>query len=89
MKYEHLLIDQDEHVAIVTLNRPERLNAINNILWDEIIEIGEHLRSDDSIRAVVFTGAGRGFCSGADVDPGPPHNGRNKGCRAGRFWFRR
>lgn len=81
MKYEHLLLEQDEHVAIVTLNRPERLNALNNILWNEVIEIGEHLRSDDSIRAVVFTGAGRGFCSGADVDPGPPRNPNEEGPR--------
>jgi len=78
MKYEHILLDRDEHVAIVTLNRPERLNALNSILWDEIIDIGEHLGTDDSVRAVVFTGAGRGFCSGADVDPGPPSNGNEE-----------
>ena len=66
MAYEHILLDQDEHVAIVTLNRPEKLNALNPILWEEIIEVGEQLRADDSVHAVVFTGAGRGFCSGAE-----------------------
>ena len=67
--YEHILLDQDEGVAIVTLNRPERLNALNATLWEEIIGLGEQLHADDSVRAVVFTGAGRGFCSGADVGP--------------------
>ena len=62
-------MDRDEHVAIVTLNRPERLNALNAVLWDEICEVAEELRADDDVRAVVFTGAGRGFCSGADITP--------------------
>ena len=66
MAYEHILLDRDEHVAIVTLNRPEKFNALNPVLWEEIIQIGEDLRADDSVRAVVFTGAGRGFCSGAE-----------------------
>ena len=69
--YEHILLEKDDHVAIVTLNRPERLNALNPTLWEEIIGIGEELHADDTVRAVVFTGAGRGFCSGADVGPAP------------------
>ena len=39
--YEHILLEKDDHVAIVTLNRPERLNALNPTLWEEIIGIGE------------------------------------------------
>lgn len=71
MAYEHILLDRDEHVAIVTLNRPEKFNALNPVLWEEIIQIGEDLRADDSVRAVVFTGAGRGFCSGAEQGRAP------------------
>lgn len=71
MPYQHLLVDRDEHVAIITLNRPERLNALNSVLWDEICEVAEEMRADDDVRAVVFTGAGRGFCSGADITPRP------------------
>ena len=44
MAYEHILLDRDEHVAIVTLNRPEKFNALNPVLWEEIIQIGEDLR---------------------------------------------
>lgn len=74
MPYQHILVDRDEHVAIVTLNRPERLNALNAVLWDEICEVAEEMREDDDVRAVVFTGAGRGFCSGADVTPRPENS---------------
>lgn len=71
MAYEHILLERDEHVAIVTLNRPEKFNALNPVLWEEVIQIGEDLRTDDSVRAVVFTGAGRGFCSGAEQGRAP------------------
>lgn len=71
MAYEHILLERDEHVAIVTLNRPEKFNALNPVLWEEVIQIGEDLRADDSVRAVVFTGAGRGFCSGAEQGRAP------------------
>jgi enoyl-CoA hydratase len=62
-------------VVVVTLNRPDRLNAINHTMVAELTETCAVLRADDEVRAVVLTGAGRGFCSGMDVrsfGPGVP-----------------
>ncbi len=70
MTYEHLLIEQRGHVTIVTLNRPEKLNALNQRLREEIVECFRALEADDHVRAVVVTGAGRGFCAGADLTAG-------------------
>jgi enoyl-CoA hydratase len=59
-------------VARLALNRPERLNAINEVMRDELAQTFSALAADTSIRAVVITGSGRGFCSGIDVrDFGP------------------
>ena len=61
-----------EGVAVVALNRPDRLNAVNEVMRDELLRVLATLASDRSVRAVVLTGAGRGFCSGIDVrDFGP------------------
>jgi 2-(1,2-epoxy-1,2-dihydrophenyl)acetyl-CoA isomerase len=54
-------------VALITLNRPERLNAINTVLREEIHAALDAARADDGVRALVVTGAGRGFCAGADL----------------------
>jgi enoyl-CoA hydratase/carnithine racemase len=56
-----------EGVAVVQLNRPERLNAINEVMRDELVGILAELGADASVHAVVVTGAGRGFCSGIDM----------------------
>ena len=67
MNYQQLMYEQDEHgVATVTLNRPERLNAIGTRLAFELIDVLERVEEDESAKVVVFTGAGRAFCSGAD-----------------------
>ena len=61
--------------AIVTLNRPEKLNALSGDLRGAMLETFASVQSDDAIRAMVITGAGRGFCSGADLTtpaPKPP-----------------
>ena len=55
-------------VATVVLNRPEKLNALTVEMRERLCEVFARLRWDDAVRAVVVTGAGRGFCSGADVD---------------------
>jgi 2-(1,2-epoxy-1,2-dihydrophenyl)acetyl-CoA isomerase len=65
--YEALIYEKQEHVAVITLNRPERLNALNPVLQREVLEACAVAREDDDVRAVIFTGAGRGFCSGADI----------------------
>jgi len=62
-----LLIEHQGQVAILTLNRPDKLNALNHELQEAIIQACQKLGDDDEVWAVVLTGAGRGFCSGADL----------------------
>jgi len=62
-----LLLERQERVAILTLNRPDRLNALNEELRDALPRVCAELRRDDRVWAVVLTGAGRGFCAGADL----------------------
>jgi 2-(1,2-epoxy-1,2-dihydrophenyl)acetyl-CoA isomerase len=62
-----LLVEHRERVAVLTMNRPDRLNALNHELREAITQTCQKLRDDDSVWAVVLTGAGRGFCSGADL----------------------
>lgn len=59
--------DRDGGIATVTLNRPDRLNAITPTMLDEMIAVLEHCAADPSVRIVVLTGAGRGFCAGGDL----------------------
>ncbi|MET0293682.1 MAG: enoyl-CoA hydratase-related protein [Phenylobacterium sp.] len=68
--YETLLYEKTGQVALVTLNRPERLNAMSAQLRDEMHRLIGQVREDDEVRVLVITGAGRGFCSGADVGGG-------------------
>jgi 2-(1,2-epoxy-1,2-dihydrophenyl)acetyl-CoA isomerase len=58
---------RDGAVATVTLNRPDKLNALTEEMYGRLIEVFAELARDDSVRAVILTGAGRGFCSGSDV----------------------
>ncbi|MGW1211043.1 enoyl-CoA hydratase/isomerase family protein [Streptomyces sp. NPDC002499] len=65
--------DKDTGVAVVTLDRPERLNAIDLTMRDELQQVWRELRFDDSVRAVVLTGSGeRAFCTGLDRDADVP-----------------
>jgi enoyl-CoA hydratase/carnithine racemase len=62
-------VDKDTGVAVVTLDRPARLNAIDLAMRDELVALWRELRFDDTVRAVVLTGAGeRAFCTGLDRD---------------------
>lgn len=65
-----LLVEIDGAVATVTLNRPERRNAINNDLREQLIQTVAELEGKDAVKAMVLTGAGSAFCSGADVREG-------------------
>ncbi len=67
MAYENLTLEIADEVATITLNRPEKLNALSRALQLEMLEACEQLKNDDGVRAIVWTGAGRGFCSGADL----------------------
>jgi 2-(1,2-epoxy-1,2-dihydrophenyl)acetyl-CoA isomerase len=64
---EVLLVEKDGRVAILTLNRPDTLNALNPALMRALLEAVTELADDDSVGCVVVTGAGRGFCSGGDM----------------------
>jgi 2-(1,2-epoxy-1,2-dihydrophenyl)acetyl-CoA isomerase len=65
--YEQLIVDLDGAVATVRMNNPGKLNALSRTLTGELLDALERLRDDASVRAVVLTGEGRGFCSGADL----------------------
>ncbi len=87
MSYEDLVYEKQDSVAVITLNRPEKLNALSRNLQQEMLAACAEAKNDDSVRAVIWTGAGRGFCSGADISgggrprdgqqpPPPPQNDR-------------
>jgi len=67
MNPPELLVDVADFVATVTLNRPERLNAITPTLSDALRHTMAELGRDDAVRVIIVTGAGRGFCAGADM----------------------
>jgi enoyl-CoA hydratase/carnithine racemase len=62
------LVDRTDHVLTVTLNRPDQRNAFNDTMRNEMSAFWTRVRDDRSVRCVVLTGAGKGFCSGADMD---------------------
>ena len=62
-----LLFDKQDNVGIVTLNRPERLNALTFSMAKDLVSYFQEAEQDDSIRAIVLTGNGRAFCAGADL----------------------
>jgi enoyl-CoA hydratase/carnithine racemase len=68
--YETLLTERRDGVLTVTLNRPERLNAFTTQMMLEWLRLLDEIDADDAVRAVVVTGAGRGFCAGADLGGG-------------------
>ena len=70
MEYSEIIYDVSDHVATITLNRPERLNAFTGTMMNEMIDAFDRLDADDDVRAVIVTGAGRGFCAGADLGAG-------------------
>jgi enoyl-CoA hydratase/carnithine racemase len=70
MNPEHITCETDGALLLVTLNRPDKLNAYTGQMGAELTEAFVRADSDDSIRAVIVTGAGRAFCAGADVSGG-------------------
>lgn len=67
MQYETILYEKRDSVAVITLNRPDRLNAINRQVLDELEAACGLAEADDDVRAVVLTGAGKNFSSGFDL----------------------
>ncbi len=67
MENPHLSYGVDGHIATITLNRPEAMNALSGEMSEGLVEAIEEARSDDTVRVVVVTGAGRAFCAGGDL----------------------
>jgi 2-(1,2-epoxy-1,2-dihydrophenyl)acetyl-CoA isomerase len=78
--YETILVEEDAGVVTITLNRPEKYNALNHTVAKELIAVYKEAQKNETIRCLLLTGAGKGFCAGQDL-------GDVEG-RAGAFSFR-
>ena len=70
MSFETILADVDEGVCTITLNRPDKLNAFNAQMLTDLLQAIDQAEADDAVKAIIFTGAGRGYCAGADLSGG-------------------
>jgi enoyl-CoA hydratase/carnithine racemase len=70
MAYETILYDVADKTLTITLNRPDKLNAFTGTMQAELIDAFDRADKDDNVRAIIVTGAGRGFCAGADLSSG-------------------
>ena len=70
MEYTQIRYEVAEHIATITLDRPDKLNAFTNRMMREVIDAFDRVDADDDVRAVIVTGAGRAFCAGADLSSG-------------------
>ena len=65
--FEYIQYEQDGAVAVITLNRPERMNALGRQLMTELNDAFRHALDGGESRAILLTGTGKGFCAGADL----------------------
>ena len=87
MTYARITLAKDQGLATLTLNVPEKLNAVSRKMIAEIKDCWEKLAQDPSVRAVLLTGAGRGFCAGADLaDPDRESVGGDSGSALDKFF---
>jgi len=66
--FQHILYEASEKIATITLNRPDRMNAWTPVMERDVRDAMVQAASDDNVRVIVLTGAGRAFCAGADMD---------------------
>ncbi|MCH7996411.1 MAG: enoyl-CoA hydratase/isomerase family protein [Chloroflexi bacterium] len=78
MQYETILVEREGRIAKLILNRPEKLNAINDRMESELVDAIQALNDDDGVGVVVLTGAGRAFCAGGDISEMPGAGGDGK-----------
>lgn len=76
MAEDQILYRKENGIGIITLNRPEKLNACTFYMYRRLAEIMEEIKNDDEVRVAILTGAGRGFCAGADLSG--PESGLGK-----------
>ncbi len=67
MSYQELIYQVEGNVAVITLNRPDTLNALTMLTHVELMQAIEESNKDDKVRVIVLTGAGKGFCAGDDI----------------------
>jgi len=70
MDYEQIIYAVEDNILTITLNRPERLNAFTDQMMTEMVDAFDRADADDDVKAIIITGAGRGFCAGADLSAG-------------------
>jgi len=88
MKFETILYEIEKNILTITLNRPDRLNAFNGQMMDDLIEAVKLAGEDDEVRVVIVTGSGRGFCAGADLSSGANTFNRDVRNNKGESTFR-
>ncbi len=88
MPYTDLLFEKSDHVAVITLNRPDRLNAISLPMLESLSQALLDADRDTDVRVIVLTGAGKGFCAGLDLKEQASGQGFDVGVAVGRFDLR-
>lgn len=82
-KLENIKLELEEHILVVTMNRPKALNALNNQTLDELQEIAKMIAEDEDVHGVIITGEGRGFVAGADIVQMKPYKSEEGRAYAG------
>src|SRR3954449_12409718 len=70
MEYTQIVYEVADRIATIALDRPDQLNAFTGVMMRELIDAFDRVDADDDVRVAIVTGAGRGFCAGADLSGG-------------------
>lgn len=69
MTYKSILLDKQKHVAVLSLNRPQKMNSLDDELLDEVTQALDHLEKETEVRVLIIRAEGRAFCAGFDISP--------------------